>query len=474
MQFSTSVPGGAEAKYQIPPTMRGPSDAIGSFRAGLLEWHCHCGVRIPRVLKDDRTLPLMSDEQTRLLIIDDDIEIRSVLQEFLGGSYQCVAVDSAESALAMLTTQPFDLIMSDIAMAEMSGLEMVSHIMKIEPQSVIIMISGQRTIESAIDAMRAGALDYITKPFDLAEVASAVRRALNHSRKKELHGKSSQLENELRRAIKEDEFVVHYQPKVAIESGRVVGFEALVRWNHPRLGLISPADFMTEVEETGLVKELGASVLRMACDQAREWHEEGFTHLHVAVNVSAKQVQDDDFFSRVSHILNDIGFDPTKLHLELTETSLMDDSGETVNMLTKLREIGLKIAIDDFGTGYSSLSYLKRLPIDYLKLDRSFVAGATTYPEDAALVIASIALAHNLGLKVVAEGVETDAQYAFLGLLLCDEAQGYLFGRPMPPELLRPMLDAEGLGAARRAEARDMAEQLILPISSHRSTALPR
>ncbi len=569
-----------------------------------------------------------------LLIVDDEPEIRNILSEFLGRSYRCVAVNSAEKALALLATERFDLILSDITMERMSGLEMVPRILNEAPQAVIIMISGQQTIEYAIEAMRAGAFDYITKPFDLHHVDAAVRRALGHhqlleakliyenrleelvrqrtaevehlayydpltelpnrilfqdrlgqalavaqrtgrvlgaifltldqfkkindtlghapgdlllkevaerlkhrvsgsdtvarfdgdefallltqitgtrelveisrsisealrppfllegdevyvtasigislfpadgtdlgtllknaeaalSRARMQGGNNYQfyssdmnaralkrlaLESSLRRAVENEEFVVHYQSQVDLDSKKVVGAEALVRWQHPQLGVLAPTDFISLAEDTGLICPIGTWVLRAACAQTRAWQQAGFARLRIAVNVSPRQFQDEDFMQTVVQTLSETGLDSHYLELELTETSIMQDTESAVKTLNGLREIGVKIAIDDFGTGYSSLGYLKRLPIDCIKFDGSFVRGATTDPDDAALVMAMITLAHNLKLRVVAEGVETDEQAAFLRLLRCHEGQGYLFSKPIPAEVFHAALAAE-------------------------------
>jgi EAL domain-containing protein (putative c-di-GMP-specific phosphodiesterase class I) len=175
--------------------------------------------------------------------------------------------------------------------------------------------------------------------------------------------------------------------------------------------------------------------MRAACATTRAWQDQGSSRLRIAVNVSARHFQQKDFLDRLVEILGETRLDPTSLELELTETSIMENTEQAAELLGRIRDLGVKVAIDDFGTGYSSLSYLKRLPIDTVKLDRSFVMGATTDPNDAALVMAIITLAHNLHLRVIAEGVERDDQVAFLRLLRCDEAQGFLFGKPMPPEL---------------------------------------
>jgi EAL domain-containing protein (putative c-di-GMP-specific phosphodiesterase class I) len=234
----------------------------------------------------------------------------------------------------------------------------------------------------------------------------------------------------LRQALTDGDFVVYYQPQVEIHSRRIVGAEALVRWVDGERGLRLPGDFIPLAEETGMIIELGESVLRTACAQAREWRQLGLTQFRIAVNVSPQQLQEDEFPRKVAEILNSSGLPAQYLEIEVTETSLMQDPEVGIRALTLLRSMGVKIAIDDFGTGYSSLGYLKRLPIDSVKLDASFVKDATRDPDDAALVMAIITLAHNLRLKVIAEGIETEDQFAFLRLLRCDEGQGYFLGRP--------------------------------------------
>lgn len=243
------------------------------------------------------------------------------------------------------------------------------------------------------------------------------------------------LENSLRRAVENNEFITHYQPVVDLVSGEIVGSEALVRWQHPELGVLPPAKFIGVAEDTGLIVDIGDMVMRTACLQTRRWQDEGLGRLRIAVNISARHFQQPNFLKKIGQILDETKLDPQCLELELTETSIMENAESATNLLTEIRKLGVKIAIDDFGTGYSSLSYLKHLPIDTVKLDRSFVNGATTDPDDAALVMAIITLAHNLRLKVIAEGVETAEQLSFLRLLKCDEGQGYLFSKPVPPDV---------------------------------------
>jgi len=242
------------------------------------------------------------------------------------------------------------------------------------------------------------------------------------------------LETNLRRAVEENELITYYQPIVCLASGKTVAFEALVRWQHPRLGLLNPVDFIALAEDTGLILEIGALVMRTACAQIRQWQSEGRLPLRIAINVSARQVLEKDFLDQLIIVLAEARLDAQSLELEITETSIMENSESAIRVLSDIRRLGVRVSIDDFGTGYSSLSYLKHLPIDTVKLDRSFVSGATTDPKDAALVKAIVTLAHNLNLQVIAEGIETDEQHEFLRLLRCDEGQGYLVGRPAPAE----------------------------------------
>jgi diguanylate cyclase (GGDEF)-like protein len=575
--------------------------------------------------------------KARILIIDDDEQIQKLLARLLSTEHDCTCVESAEKAISLLEETKFNLIISDIQMNGTTGLELVPIVFETNPDAVVVMISGQQTIDYAIEAMRVGAFDYITKPLNIDHVEAAVRRALAHHyllagkrrheneleelvvsrtaelehlayydrvtglpnrtlfvnrcsetaeavrhtdmllgviyvsidqfkkindtlghaagdqllreialrlresvtdadtvarfegpefgvllpkfkdpnaieevaaaitdsvrtsfylpaqevyltpsigislfphdedditrilqkagaallRAKQLGGNNYQfyseemniaalkrltLEASLRHAIERDEFVVHYQPIVDLTTNRIQGLEALVRWQHPVQGLLAPSEFLAVAMDTGLILDISFAVLCSACHQTRQWQLAGRPDLRIAVNVSPRQFRQKDFVERVRQVLSDADLDPGSLELELTESSIMEDAESAAEILAEIRASGIRVAIDDFGTGYSSLAYLKRFRVDTLKVDRCFVNGATRNRDDAALVRAMVALAHDLRLRVVAEGIETEEELSFLRSVDCDEGQGFLFSRPQPVEQLSQILGVRGAG----------------------------
>src|SRR6267143_774013 len=252
----------------------------------------------------------------------------------------------------------------------------------------------------------------------------------------------AQLGSELRRALEREEFVLYYQPKFDLQSAAVCGAEALLRWKHPERGLVSPAEFIPVLEETGLIVPVGEWVIRRACEDLKSWIGAGLPALPVAVNLSARQFRQHDLDARIRALVTAAGIDPALIELEITESQLMHDPEQAIRVLLALREAGIRIAIDDFGTGYSSLAYLTRFPLAALKIDRSFVANVLSDQADATIVRTIIDMAQTLGFTVVAEGVETEAQAGFLRGLGCEQAQGYFFARPMPAGALRDLLAA--------------------------------
>ena len=253
-----------------------------------------------------------------------------------------------------------------------------------------------------------------------------------------------QMETELRRAIERGEFRLYYQPVVLLESGRITDFEALVRWQHPDRGLISPAEFIPLAEETGLIIPIGWWVLREACRQMRAWHMKfPFTEpLTINVNISGKQFEQPDLIEQIRLILQETGFDGRSLKLEITESVLMENAESATAMLVQLQEVGIRFSMDDFGTGYSSLSYLHRFPIDTLKIDRSFILGLDVDIEKIEIIRTIVALACNLGMNVIAEGVETRQQLYQLKALQCEFGQGYFFSKPLDSETTEALIAA--------------------------------
>ncbi|MBV8633462.1 MAG: EAL domain-containing protein, partial [Burkholderiaceae bacterium] len=271
------------------------------------------------------------------------------------------------------------------------------------------------------------------------------------------------IESDLRSALERHELLLHYQPQVDLATGRVVGVEALLRWEHRELGMVPPGRFIALAEETGLIVPIGAWVLQTACRQAREWQAAGFGSLRVAVNLSARQFSQKDLVESVAETLVETGLDPACLEIELTESLVMTDVERAIGVLRNLKFLGVKLSIDDFGTGYSSLSYLKRFPIDVLKIDQSFVRDITVDAEDAAIAAAIISLAHSLKLQVIAEGVETEAQLTFLRRHGCDQMQGYYFSRPVAPADLLQMLKT-GASLTPAAERSEALKQTVLAV----------
>jgi len=260
------------------------------------------------------------------------------------------------------------------------------------------------------------------------------------------------LENDLRRALERREFLLHYQPKISLATGRITGMEALLRWQRPENGLVAPGVFIPLLEDSGLIVPVGDWIIDAACAQIRAWGDAGLPAVTVAVNLSAKQFLHHDIGAAIERALRAHGVEASLLEVEITESDAMQNPEQVSASLRRLKQRGVRVSIDDFGTGYSSLGYLKRFPLDTLKLDRSFVTGLPGDADDVSIALAVIGMAHSLGLRVVAEGVEKQEQRAFLAAHGCDEMQGYLFSRPLPAEqcaalLARALAPAAALAA---------------------------
>ncbi|HEX5476335.1 MAG TPA: GGDEF domain-containing phosphodiesterase, partial [Burkholderiales bacterium] len=289
----------------------------------------------------------------------------------------------------------------------------------------------------------------------LRNADAAMYRAKDHGRNNfqfytaEMNERVSErlvLESALRRALERNELVLHYQQKVDLKSGAIAGAEALVRWNHPEWGLLRPERFIPLAEETGLIVQIGEWVMRETCRQTRAWQAQGLEPGRVSVNLSARQFRQEGLVRVVSRILEETGLDARHLEMELTESMVMHSAQAAIATLHGLKSLGVALSVDDFGTGYSSLAYLKDLPIDTLKIDRSFVCEIGAGADEGVIAQAILSLGHALHLKVIAEGVETDAQLRFLRRHGCDEVQGFFYGEPVPAAAHAALLE----GAAQR------------------------
>jgi EAL domain-containing protein (putative c-di-GMP-specific phosphodiesterase class I)/CheY-like chemotaxis protein len=282
-----------------------------------------------------------------------------------------------------------------------------------------------------------------------------------------------ELESGLRQALKRGEFCLYYQPKVSLKSGQIIGCEALIRWDCPQRGMVPPTEFIPLAEETGLIIPIGNWVLKEACRQNKAWQDAGLPAQRVAVNLSARQLRKNELATRIRKILMETGLQPHLLELELTESMLMDDPDQAVALMTELKQLGIHLSLDDFGTGYSSLAYLSRFPIDCLKIDRSFINNITTDPDAAMIATSIIALGHRMGLKIVAEGVETEAQLGYLKQNGCDEIQGFYFSKPVSGEAFAALLH-EGKSLDGVAAGPDRPTVLIVDDEPHILSALQR
>jgi diguanylate cyclase (GGDEF)-like protein len=344
----------------------------------------------------------------------------------------------ASAAVSRLGGDEFTILLSEINDAQDAArvakrlLQVLSEPIKVDGREVFLTVS----IGIAVHPLDGQSADELLRNADAA-TSHAKRRGRNNYQfytgsMNEQALYRLEFEAELRHAVENGQLVLHYQPKVRIRDRRLTGVEALVRWMHPRLGKVPPAEFIALAEETGLIVPLGEWVLREACRQSRAWEREGHGAVTVAVNLSSHQFSRPGLADVVRGILEETGLDPRRLELELTESALVQDEGAAVRILESLRATGVRLALDDFGTGYSSLSYLRRFPIDALKIDRAFVIDIASDPQVAAIVAAIVQMARSLRLEVVAEGVETAEQEEALGRAGVDQMQGWRVGRPVP------------------------------------------
>ncbi|WP_293127864.1 EAL domain-containing response regulator [Microcoleus sp. bin38.metabat.b11b12b14.051] len=386
----------------------------------------------------------------KILVIEDDQVIRENILKLLKAEGFDVtgASNGAEGLNAAVSNLP-DVILCDVTMPQLDGYGVLAALRSHPVTATVpfIFLTGKADRSEVRQGMELGADDYLTKPFTKAELVGAIssrlkKQAALAKQQYNLRSPSSeslpdadkleQIKTTLCAALEGEEFQVYYQPQVNVQTGKIMSAEALVRWLHPEKGLISPAEFIPDAEETGFIVELGEWVLQTACRQIQVWQNAGFSLQQVAVNLSPRQFHQANLGSRVAEILAEIGLSPSSLELELTESMMVEDAESAIATLQQLKDLGVSISIDDFGTGYSSLSYLTQYPFDVLKIDRCFISNITDGCTNAAIVKAIIEMAHSLCLEVIAEGVETEAERDFLWRYECDAMQGYLFSPPVP------------------------------------------
>jgi EAL domain-containing protein (putative c-di-GMP-specific phosphodiesterase class I)/FixJ family two-component response regulator len=389
----------------------------------------------------------------RILIVEDNPDISSLTKDLLElEGFEVAIADNGREGVALARQQQPDLVLCDIMLPELDGYGVLMALRQHPASAMIpfIFLTAKAGKADLRRGMQLGADDYLTKPFTSQELLDAIAiRLAKQAAVQKFYTQSSslfstgqqELVENLNQAIERSEFVLYYQPQIDLKTKTIIGVESLIRWRHAERGLISPVEFIPLAEQTGLIVPIGVWVLQTACQQAKVWQAHGFPPLRIAVNLSACQFSQPTLPDTVIQILQETGLDPQWLDLELTESTLMQDAETSAAMLNKLKALGMHISIDDFGTGYSSLSYLERFSFDFLKIDRKFVKNAATNPKSAAIAIAVIQMAHRLQLQVIAEGVETPAELAFLNQHGCDVAQGYWFSKPVPALELGQLLN---------------------------------
>jgi len=430
-----------------------------SARMSFLAQHDSLTALPNRILLKDRlihTMALAHRHQQKMAVLYLDVDRFKHVNDSLGHAMGDLLLQSVAKRLVTCVRatdtvsrqggDEFVVLLSDATNAQDAG---------ITADKILIAVSKPHHIHQ-VDVNVTASIGIATYPADGTEAETLMKHAdfaLLHAKdsgrnnyqffKPDMNVRALErqsLEGGLRHALERHEFALHYQPKINLETGAIVGAEALIRWHHPERGLVPPNQFIPVAEECGFIVPISRWVLREGCRQARAWQDAGFAPICIAINISAVELRDKDFVAEVRAILTETGLDPRYLELELTETFLMQDSNSTAAVLHALKELGVHLALDDFGTGYSSLSYLRRFPIDSLKIDRSFVRDLTTDDNDASIVSAVINMGKSLHMRVVAEGVETREQLQFLQEHSCPEGQGYFFSHPLDAAEFTQML----------------------------------
>ena len=385
---------------------------------------------------------MLKNTNTRILVLDDEPFMLKLLAHMLANlGYGAVSTcDNGHDALLLIATTPgaTDLILLDINMPQMDGVEFVRHLVEHQYRGSLILVSGEderilQSVEKLVRAHKITVLGHLCKPVTPARLSGLIELCVPPPKGIIKAATKVYGQTELAAAIANGELVNYYQPKVAVATGEVVGLETLVRWRHPKDGLVFPDQFIAMAEEYGLIDDLTRVVLSQALAQAKAWQDAGLS-LRLAVNLSMDNLASLSFFDYVVNLTNEAGVPPQQLVLEVTESRLMQDQRVSLEILTRLRLKRFRLSIDDFGTGNSSLTQLRDIPFAELKIDQSFVHGAWGNDTQRAMFDASVGLARRLLMEIVAEGVEDRADWNFLRQHDCDVAQGYFIARPMPAE----------------------------------------
>jgi EAL domain-containing protein (putative c-di-GMP-specific phosphodiesterase class I)/FixJ family two-component response regulator len=398
-----------------------------------------------------------SSDKPRILLVDDEPALLAGLRRQLRPYYEVVCSVDPHGALDLLTADgPFAVVVSDMRMPVMDGAAFLEHVRTLAPEATRILLTGQADVPATIAAINRGQVfRFLCKPCPAEELLETLEAAVNEHRRmrqeqalldSSLRARPPQTPDpqtvaELTRALELDQLQVWYQPIVSMETRRIIGAEALIRWQHPERGIVSPNDFIPLAEQAGLIVPIGRWVLQRAGADAAAWREMAGTepNFFVAVNVSPHQLADPRLADTVRQAIASSGLPAHALKLEITESALLEDRETVIRTLQELRSVGVSIAVDDFGTGYSALSYLQQLPLDVLKLDRSFVRTLGEV-DNSAVAETIVHLGHLLTLTVVAEGIETETQWEVCRELGCGMGQGFLFARPMVASALTAML----------------------------------
>lgn len=388
---------------------------------------------------------------TKILVIEDEESVRENILDLLEAEeFETVAAANGKIGINLALAEFPDLILCDMMMPEVDGYGVLTALRE-EPLTAtipFIFLTAKSAKADFRQGMDMGADDYLTKPFTRAELLSAVmnrlerqstlkKYLLNQSSIKTASPQTQLITMSLHRVIKREkfqEFAVHYQPIVDIASEKIVAAESLLRWQSQELGLVNPTEFIPLAESTGLIVPIGQWVISNVCSQIRKWHTDGVNNLNITINLSAIEFNHPDLIQNIINALKSNNLEPSYLELELTESMIMQDLNNAIFTMNELQSLGVRIAIDDFGTGYSSLVYLKNLPVNTLKIDRYFIHNVAHDHQKSAITKALIEMAHNMNMRVVAEGVETEAELSFLRENSCDAMQGFLFSRSLPAE----------------------------------------